>query len=109
MPPSASLFGRRESYFTNLKCQVWKAMRLQGIPVLSGRCNTELPPSWSALVDCLPPGPRRPLLPFIRFCIERDLEPDRVQQTTFEEFESTLEQYSTRANRRKKYLTVCAT
>jgi integrase len=49
------------------------------------------------------------LLPFIRFCIERGLEPEQVQQTTFEEFEATLEQYSTRENRRKKFLAVCAT
>ena len=106
---SPARFGRSHTYWASLKCQVMKAMRLYGITILSGRCRTELPPAWQGLIANLSNTQRRPLLPFVRFCIERDLCPEHVNQSTFEDFSTTLENYSSRENRRKKLLSVCRT
>jgi integrase len=84
-----------------------KALRLHGVTVLSGRCRTELPPSWATLVDRLDRRQRGVLLPFVRHCIEQRIGPHDVNQQTFDRFTICLERYSSRANRRKKFLALC--
>src|SRR5262245_41667109 len=98
---------RSRQYWAQVKYHVMKALRLHGVKVLSGRCRTELPPAWSGLVDRLAPRQRSLLPPFVRHCIEQRIAPHEVSQQTFDGFVVCLEKYSSRANRRKKFLALC--
>ena len=84
------------------------AIELAGVPRLPGRSGEPLSPAWLRLLAPLPYRPFQvALLPFARSCSRQNIEPDLVDQATFERFARDLEDFSGRSRPREAYLDAC--
>ena len=94
--------------WANIRSLVFKSLDHAGVRRMPGRCTVVPTSAWQLLLDPLPYRPAKvALLPFARFCSQRCVEPDQVDQAIFDLFAGELEEFSGRSRPREAYLDAC--
>lgn len=103
------MYAKRQNYsdgaWSNMRSLIFKAMRAAGVKVREGRRRVPLPP-WQPLLDLLAPRQLMVLYPFCRWCVEEGLGPAETTQTVFNRYETFLDQFDGRKNRRPAFTAV---
>jgi hypothetical protein len=87
--------GIKHSRWSNIRSDILFALRYAGVPAVPGRSVTPPSRDWVALLNRLGTSPSRYILPrFARFCTERRIEPDEVDDRVIESFRVALEEAS---------------
>ena len=94
--------------WANIRSLTFKALDHAGVRRLPGRSSAPPTLAWQRLLQPLPYRPAQvALMPFARYCSRQGIEPDRVDQKTFEAFARELEEFGARSRPREAYLDAC--
>jgi hypothetical protein len=84
--------GIKHRRWSNIRSDILFALRYAGLPAVPGRSLTPPSAGWAALPGRLGTSPSRYILPrFARYCTERRIEPDEVDDPVIKSFRLALE------------------
>ncbi|MFC3101063.1 site-specific integrase [Altererythrobacter lauratis] len=96
------LRGYSKGSWANIMSRVRKALELAGVKVHRQRRNFTLSPAWEELVAPLSTRDRRDIRRFAGWCSVREISPQDVTPSTFEQFYAYLEQQMIQRNPRER-------
>lgn len=102
---SPALHNLSSGRWANIRSQCFKSLDMAGVARLPGRSSDRPSPGWNQLLAPLPNYPFRiSLLLFARYCTRRGINPENLDQDTFDQFEQDLEEFASRSNPRQAFL-----
>ncbi len=100
--------GLTDSRWRGIRSRTVTSLRQAGVPVMPGRSTTPLSFTWAKLADAVPSRQMKiGLSRFMRFCTNRRIEPQDVDQAVFDRFRLTLQSESVVKATQRVYRVAC--